>query len=78
MADGDQKRIVVNELLDRIRDSMRSVIVAMPDYDSLQKVHTARRLYQRSGVHGKEKQDLMRRFALGYKILMNTDNPPEE
>lgn len=77
-AGGDRKRVVVNELLDRIRDSMRSVIVAMPDYDSLQIVHTARRLYQRSGLHGKDKQDLMRRFALGYKILMNTDDPPPE
>ena len=50
-AGGESKRLVVNELLDRIKDSMRSVIVAMPDYDSLQIVHTARRLYQRIGLH---------------------------
>jgi hypothetical protein len=45
-------------------------------YESLQIVHTARRLYQRSGVEGKEKQDLLRRFAAGYKILMTTGDPP--
>jgi len=68
---GSAKRAVCNDLLDRIKDSMRSVIVTMPDYDSLQVVHTARRLYQRNSeaVDGQEKQDLLRRFAVGYKIL---------
>jgi len=68
---GPAKRAVCNDLLDRIKDSMRSVIVTMPDYDSLQVVHTARRLYQRNSeaVDGQEKQDLLRRFAVGYKIL---------
>ncbi|KAL3894160.1 MAG: hypothetical protein SGARI_007827, partial [Bacillariaceae sp.] len=75
---GEGKRVVVNELLDRIKDAMRSVIVARPDYDSLQIVHTARRLYQRSVMYGKEKQDLLRRFALGYQILMNSNDPPVE
>jgi glycerol-3-phosphate O-acyltransferase/dihydroxyacetone phosphate acyltransferase len=53
----------------------------MPDYDSLQVVHTARRLYQQNSlVDGKEKQDLLRRFAVGYKILYNLtgDNPPPD
>jgi glycerol-3-phosphate O-acyltransferase/dihydroxyacetone phosphate acyltransferase len=75
-AGGDKKREVCNEFLDRIRDSMRSVIVSMPDYESLQIIHTARRLYQRSGIQGKEKQDLLRRFAAGYKILMDSGDPP--
>jgi glycerol-3-phosphate O-acyltransferase/dihydroxyacetone phosphate acyltransferase len=76
-AGGEKKRDVCNEFLDRIRDSMRSVIVSMPDYESLQIVHTARRLYQRSGIQGKEKQDLLRRFAAGYKILMDSGDPPQ-
>lgn len=78
---GASKRSVCNDLLDRIKDSMRSVIVTMPDYESLQVVHTARRLYQRNSEasDGKEKQDLLRRFAIGYKILYSgtNDNPPQ-
>jgi len=78
---GAAKRAVCNDLLDRIKDSMRSVIVTMPDYESLQVVHTARRLYQRNSevIAGKEKQDLLRRFALGYKILLSgtNGNPPQ-
>lgn len=68
---GAAKRAVCNDLLNRIKDSMRSVIVSMPDYESLQVVHTARRLYQRNSeaIDGQEKQDLLRRFAVGYKIL---------
>ena len=78
---GPSKRLVCNDLLDRIKDSMRSVIVSMPDYESLQVVHTARRLYQRNSeaIDGKEKQDLLRRFAVGYKILYSgtNDDPPQ-
>mmetsp|Transcript_19910 Transcript_19910/g.46706 ORF Transcript_19910/g.46706 Transcript_19910/m.46706 type:complete len:715 (-) Transcript_19910:699-2843(-) len=78
---GAAKRAVCNDLLDRIQESMRSVIVTMPDYDSLQLVQTARRLYQRNSlVNGKEKQDLLRRFAVGYKVLVSLggDNPPQD
>merc|ERR1712224_934167 len=60
---------------------MRSVIVTMPDYDSLQLVQTARRLYQRNSlVDGKEKQDLLRRFAVAYKVLasLTNDSPPQQ
>ena len=77
---GAAKRAVCNDLLDRIQESMRSVIVTMPDYESLQLVQTARRLYQRNSlVDGKEKQDLLRRFAVGYKVLasLTNDNPPQ-
>jgi len=78
-AGGADKRRVCNELLDRIQDSMRSVIVATPDYESLQLIHTARRLYQRKGLQGKEKQDMARRFAEGYKMLslLTQGDPPE-
>jgi glycerol-3-phosphate O-acyltransferase/dihydroxyacetone phosphate acyltransferase len=78
-AGGQEKRTVCNELLDRIQDSMKSVIVSTPDYETLQLIHTARRLYQRRGVQGKEKQDLSRRFAEGYKrlVTMVQGDPPE-
>jgi glycerol-3-phosphate O-acyltransferase/dihydroxyacetone phosphate acyltransferase len=58
---------------------MRSVIVSTPDYESLQIIHTARRLYQRRGLQGKEKQDMARRFAEGYKMLslMVEGDPPQ-
>ena len=69
-AGGAEKREVCNALLDRIQDGMRSVIVSAPDYDTLLLIHTARRLYQRRGLKSKEKQDMARRFAEGYKMLM--------
>ena len=76
---GSEKRGVCNELLDRIQDSMKSVIVSTPDYDTLQLIHTARRLYQRNGLRGKEKQDLARRFAAGYnRLLMIAEGDPPE
>lgn len=76
---GPSRHRVCNELLDRIQDSMRSVIVSTPDYESLQLVHTARRLYQRKGLAGKQKQDMTRRFAEGYKMLsfLTQGDPPE-
>ena len=67
---GPDKRRVCNDLLTRIEDSMKSVLVTTPDYDSLQLIHTARRLYQRKGMDASQKQDLSRRFAQGYKWLM--------
>lgn len=78
-AGGTEKRQACNDLIDRIADSMRSVIVSAPDYDSLQIIHTARRLFQRRGLKGAEKQELARRFAEGYKMLMlmTKGDPPE-
>mmetsp|Transcript_112056 Transcript_112056/g.323741 ORF Transcript_112056/g.323741 Transcript_112056/m.323741 type:complete len:679 (-) Transcript_112056:2143-4179(-) len=78
-AGGAEKREVCSNLIDRIADSMRSVIVSAPDYDSLQLIHTARRLYQRRGLETAEKQELARRFAEGYKqlMLMVKGDPPE-
>jgi len=67
---GAEKRKVCNELLDRIEDSMKSVLVTTPDYETMQLIHTARRLYQRNYLATSEKQDLTRRFAQGYKMLL--------
>jgi glycerol-3-phosphate O-acyltransferase/dihydroxyacetone phosphate acyltransferase len=79
-AGGQEKFDACNELLGRIQDSMKSVLVSTPDYDTLQLIHTARRLYQRRGLQGQEKQDLSRRFAEGYKRLLEITegDPPEE
>eukprot|EP00934_Nitzschia_sp_Nitz4_P003636 Nitzschia sp. Nitz4//scaffold41_size133979//77595//79906//NITZ4_003355-RA/size133979-snap-gene-0.129-mRNA-1//-1//CDS//3329551494//3626//frame0 len=78
-AGGAEKRQVCSDLMDRIADNMRSVIVSTPDYDSLQLIHTARRLYQRKGLQAGQKQELARRFAEGYKmlLLMTKGDPPE-
>lgn len=60
---------------------MKTVIVSAPDYESLQLIHTARRLYNRRGqLQISEKQDLNRRFAEGYKrlLLMTDGTPPKE
>ena len=77
---GQTKRDVCNEVLQRISDSMRSVIVSAPDYQTLKIIHTARRLYRSKYMTHSEKQDLSRRFAEGYKrlLLMTQGNPPEE
>jgi len=77
---GDSKVKVCNEVLERIADSMRSVIVSAPDYQTLKIIHTARRLYRSKYMSSWEKQDLSRRFAEGYKrlLLISDGNPPEE
>lgn len=65
------KRKACNSFLHRVEDGMRSVIVTTPNYNVMQMVFAARRLFQRSGMRlsAKETQDLNRRFAEGYKIL---------
>jgi glycerol-3-phosphate O-acyltransferase / dihydroxyacetone phosphate acyltransferase len=82
VAGGRDRRKVCTELLERVQDSMKSVIVSAPDYETLQVIHTARRLYQRKGqtMEPSAKQDLNRRFAEGYKrlLLMTDGNPPKE
>lgn len=80
-AGGAAKRQVCNELLDKIQDSMKSVIVESPDWDTLQMIYTARRLYQKNAkLDPKEKQELSRRFAEGYKqLLLSVEGqPPQE
>mmetsp|Transcript_11039 Transcript_11039/g.16907 ORF Transcript_11039/g.16907 Transcript_11039/m.16907 type:complete len:659 (+) Transcript_11039:72-2048(+) len=77
---GLEKRRVCNELLQKIEDAMKSVLVTAPDYESLQLIYTARRLWQRKELLVSEKQDLSRRFAEGYKQLLLQVNgkPPKE
>ena len=79
-ADGAGRRRVCSELLERIEDSMRSVLVTAPDYDTLLVIHTARRLFQQKRRTGaSERQDMSRRFAEGYKrlLLMAEGSPPQ-
>jgi len=75
---GLTKRKVCTQLLEKVEDSMRGVIVSCPDYESLQMIHTARRLYRSKFSTDSEKQDLSRRFAEGYKrlLLVTKGNPP--
>ena len=79
---GADKRRVCNELLGRIEDSMRSVIVSVPDYEKLQLIHAARRLYRQDATTetAEQRQDMGRRFAEGYKrmLLQMKGEPPEE
>ncbi len=79
---GADKRRVCNSLLNRIENSMRSVIVSVPDYDTMQVIHAARRLYREDGIRqtAEERQDMGRRFAEGYKRLLLSVNgePPQE
>lgn len=79
-AGGHQKRKVCNGLLQRVEDSMRSVLVTTDDYESMKLVLTARRLYQKKNLNAQEKQDISRRFAEGYKMLVlkAKGNPPQE
>uniref|UniRef100_K3WVL3 Phospholipid/glycerol acyltransferase domain-containing protein n=1 Tax=Globisporangium ultimum (strain ATCC 200006 / CBS 805.95 / DAOM BR144) TaxID=431595 RepID=K3WVL3_GLOUD len=65
------KREACNTFLHRVEDGMRSVIVTAPNYNIMQLIFAARRLFQRSGVRlsAKDTLDLNRRFAEGYKIL---------
>lgn len=50
---------------------LQGCIITAPDYDSLQLVYTARRLWQSDDVMPppEQKQDMNRRFAESYKIL---------
>lgn len=79
---GSEKHRVCNDLLDKIENSMRSVIVSVPDYGTLQIIHAARRLYRQDGANqtAEERQDMGRRFAEGYKrmLLKVNGEPPEE
>ena len=79
---GADKRRVCNELLGRIEDSMRSVIVSLPDYEKMQIIHAARRLYRQDHVNetAGQRQDMSRRFAEGYKriLLQAKGDPPQE
>ena len=68
---GQSKRTAYNRLLTAVEDGMRSVIVTAGDYQELKLIHAARRLFQQSSTSAttKEKQDMARRFSLGYRLL---------
>lgn len=59
---------------------MRSVIVSTTDYDTLELIHAARRLYQKGRMDTASKQEISRRFAEGYRRLLKetNGNPPEQ
>ncbi|KAL3781223.1 hypothetical protein HJC23_003540 [Cyclotella cryptica] len=79
---GADKRRVCNDLLAKIENSMRSVIVSVPDYETMQLIHAARRLYRQDArtETAEQRQDMGRRFAEGYKrlLLQSGGEPPEE
>jgi glycerol-3-phosphate O-acyltransferase/dihydroxyacetone phosphate acyltransferase len=80
-AGGQARKKVCNELLHDIEASMRSVIVSTSDYETMQLILTARRLYVKTSstrLDTSEKQDLSRRFAEGYRRLLEVPDPPEE
>lgn len=67
------KKDACTQLLTEVEDGMRSVIVTAPNYDVLSMLYMARRLYMRTErkLTARERQDMNRRFAEGYKLLMN-------
>ncbi len=71
------KREACNTLLHQIEGSMRSCLVTAPDYETLNLIYTARRLYQpmKRILSPEVKQDLNRRFAYGYKIMVKVCEP---
>ncbi|GKY95980.1 hypothetical protein MPSEU_000558500 [Mayamaea pseudoterrestris] len=80
-AGGQKRKKVCNDLLQDIEASMRSVIVSTSDYETMQLILTARRLYVKTSstrLDPSEKQDLTRRFAEGYRRLLEVPEPPKE
>ncbi|CAK4919313.1 unnamed protein product [Aphanomyces euteiches] len=76
----EDRRKACNTFLSAVEEGMRSVIVTAPDYNVLQLVYTARRLWQPSGVKltAKDTQDLNRRFAEAYKILKDLPDSQDD
>jgi glycerol-3-phosphate O-acyltransferase/dihydroxyacetone phosphate acyltransferase len=67
------RREAYQQFLTNVEEGMRATLVTAPDYHALHLVYTARRLFQKDNwiPSPREKMDLNRRFAEGYKILMN-------
>ena len=65
-----------------VRNDSRCFSHTTLDYDTLELIHTARRLYRREKgpMEIMEKQELSRRFAEGYRrlLLMTNGKPPPE
>lgn len=67
----NNKREGYTQLLNQVEEGMRGVLITAPDYKELQLLAAARRLYQDpTKVNSiKAKQDLARRFSMGFSIL---------
>ncbi|KIJ44372.1 hypothetical protein M422DRAFT_252379 [Sphaerobolus stellatus SS14] len=65
---GDQKRKATGALLDMIYDSLKTVTMRAPDYETLMVIQAARRLYKTPGQHLTLGQvvELNKRFIEGY------------
>jgi glycerol-3-phosphate O-acyltransferase / dihydroxyacetone phosphate acyltransferase len=65
---GDQKRIATQKLLDTIYESLKTVTLRAPDYETLMITQAARRLYNTPGQHLSLGQvvELNKRFLEGY------------
>ena len=76
----ENKREGYTQLLHKIEEGMRSVLVTAPDYQELQLLAAARRLYQdpTKVTSIKSKQDLARRFSMGFAILRKKFNATEK
>lgn len=65
-----------------VEDGMRATLVTAPNYYALHLVYTARRLFQKDNwlPSPSEKMDMNRRFAEGYKMLIQKygDDLPDE
>lgn len=73
------RRGAVEALLQLISTGMRSVIVPTPDYQTLQQIYMARRLYVPDGLKlsAEQTMDLNRRFAIGIqRIVRATERAP--
>ncbi|KAI0341694.1 glycerol-3-phosphate O-acyltransferase [Trametopsis cervina] len=66
---GSQKREAVGKLLDFIYDGLKTVTIRAPDYDTLQVIQVARRLYVTPGQHLSLGQvvELNKRFLAAYQ-----------
>jgi glycerol-3-phosphate O-acyltransferase / dihydroxyacetone phosphate acyltransferase len=68
---GKAKREACGDLLEQIAQSLQSVTVNTPDYETLQVIQAARRLYNPPDIHltMHETMELTRRFAKAYEKL---------
>lgn len=70
------------QFLSIVEDGMRATLVTAPNYHALHLVYTARRLFQKDNwlPTPSEKMDMNRRFAEGYKMLIQRygDSLPQE
>ncbi|OLY78803.1 putative acyltransferase [Smittium mucronatum] len=68
---GAQKREASSALLDTISEALKQVTLNTPDSDTMQLIHTCRRLYNpsRHSISMRDQVELSRRFVRGYMKL---------